>query len=154
MKKFAVLMLALVIVIGIGACSKSQPEPEQEPVTPAPEAPAPEEAPAATAPAPEAPADMAPATAAPAADANDQTVTASSFVGTKWQFDQVVLDVKDETTIKVSGGPVDKLAPNGLDVKYTLKDGTFSAMFMGKPVPGTFDGTTLVIDGKPTVRMQ
>ncbi len=148
MRKFFVLLLALIVVVGFGACSK--PAAKAPEAAPKVDAPAPAPAPAPKAPAAPAAPTAAPATAPAAAPAGGDT----ALVGTKWQFDQVVLDVKDATTIKVTGGPVEKIAPSGLDVKYTLKDGVFNATFMGKPVPGTFDGTNLVIDGKTAVRQQ
>lgn len=146
MKKLLTLCLVLSLVVGMAACSKKEAA-KPKPVTPAPvtkpsTAPAPTPAPVTKPAADPAP---APATAPKPGEAG--------LVGSKWTLGDMTVAFTDASKVNITGGPLAGLA-NGLDATYTLKDGVVEVNAMGKPRTGTFDGKTLVIDGKTAVRAQ
>ena len=134
MKRWTVWLVIFAVAVGLTACSKRKEEPK---------APAPATAPApAVAPAP---------TVAPAAGSTAQTPT---LAGTTWLYDGITVVFRDETALLLKGGMITELAPNGLEGTYTLENGVMKAQVMDQTVSGTFDGASLVVDGKPAVRQQ
>ena len=162
MRKYGALCVALAMVAMFAACSSPEPAPKPDtaPGTelpkPAPEAaPAPVPAPAPVAPAPvPAPAPEAAPAPAPAAPAAAAPAVAGTLVGSTWKLGEFTANFKDDTTVSLKGGQLAAIAPDGLDAKYTLKDGKVELNAMGMTKNGTFDGTNLVIDGTTAVRQQ
>lgn len=73
--------------------------------------------------------------------------TAASLAGSAWMLGDVSIDFIDEDSAYIKGGPLEKLAPEGLEIPYSLEDGVIEASIMGQTRTGTWDGTTLTIDG-------
>lgn len=129
---------------------------------PAPEAPAAPEAPVAApevapapepAPAPEAPVmDGAAAPAAAPAVPGEVDPQLAKLIGTTWMIDDIEANFKDATTVALKGGPLAAIMPNGLDATYTYENGTITVSAVGSTKTGTWDGTTLVIDGKTATK--
>jgi hypothetical protein len=112
------------------------------------------EAPATTATPAEAPSTEAAATtatetpaAAPATEAAPAAATpagATGLEGSTWKIGEFTVLFKDATTINVKGGPV----PDGIDGTYKVENGNITINVLTETKTGTWDGKTLVIDGK------
>ncbi|NIA14617.1 MAG: hypothetical protein GWP08_11105 [Nitrospiraceae bacterium] len=137
MKKFLACLLILSVVVAIGACSK----PDSDAGSPA----------AAQRSVPAPTGASTPATK-PATDA--APMAAADLVGTVWSYDGMTITFKDDSNLLLKGGVVDGVAPEGLEGTYSLKDGIIEVNAMNITKTGTFDGKTMVVDGKPAVLMQ
>jgi len=69
------------------------------------------------------------------------------LIGTEWMVGDYHVAFKDAETVRVKGGPLATLAPNGLDATYKLEDGIIEVQAMGQTRTGTWDGEELVVDG-------
>ena len=148
MKKRRVRLLIIgLVVIGVTACCKPKEQPKS--VTPARSdvqraapMPGPDSSPAAK------------PNAKEIGDAAGPGAAANPLVGTTWLVGDVTVTFKDGASAFAKGGMLAQVAPDGLDVAYTLKDSIVEIGALGQTMTGTFDGTKLVIDGKVALRQQ
>lgn len=165
MYKWSALITGAVVVAALAGCGGSKPAPapaaEAEAAAPAVavEAPVvveaapveamPAEAPAVeTAPASEAAAEQ-PAPAAPADDLHQK------LIGTKWKLGDIDVHFKDAETVHLNGGPLTMMtAGKGLDAKYAYSEGGLRVNAMGQSKTGTWDGTSLTVDGEAGVKVE
>ena len=173
MGKWFGIAMSLVMVLTLSACSQpgtsddtTKPEgngmtaPSDEAAAPAPmDTPAepmaaPEPAPAAPDVTPAEPAMPAdPAAEPPAMDgaaapaSNDQAKV--GLVGPQWKYEEYIATFNDDNTVTIKMG---ELAMAG---QYTLKDdGALEINAMGNMLNGTWDGTTLSINGSALEKIQ
>jgi HEAT repeat protein len=66
-----------------------------------------------------------------------------NLVGTTWKLGEFTVLFKDATTINVKAPRM----PSGMDGTYTLEDGKITVNIAMETKTGTWNGTTLVIDG-------
>lgn len=141
MKKFLACLLMLSVVVAIGACSKEDGDTD----SPTRTAPGQRDVPGPTG-----------ASGAATAATGAGPMTAEDLVGTVWAYDGMTITFTDDSKLLLKGGVVDDVAPEGLEGTYTLENGIIevSAHTVGITKSGTFDGTTMVVDGKTAVLMQ
>ena len=136
MRRAIISLTILAMVVGLTACSKRKEQPK------------------ASAP----PASLAPSRAvadAPAAAiAGGSTAQTPTLAGSTWLYDGITVMFLDETTLLLKGGMVAELAPSGIEGTYKLDNGVIEAQVGDRTVSGTFDGTNLIVDGKPAVHQQ
>lgn len=89
-----------------------------------------------------------PAPAEAAAPAGDD------LTGSKWTHNEIELEFKAGNKVFLKGGPLAALAPEGHEATYTVNDGVIEVDVLGQMYSGTWDGTTLVVDGTEAVKMQ
>lgn len=73
------------------------------------------------------------------------------LIGTNWQVGDFKMEFQSEEAVKISGGALATIAPDGLDAEYTYEDGAIVLSAMGQTREGTWDGENLVIDGNEGV---
>jgi len=135
MRQCIAWIVILAVAVGMGACTKRKEE--SKPAAPTPSS--------AAKPAP-------PATPEPAEGSAAQT--AATLSGTTWVYDGITVTFKNESSLLLKGGMVSELAPDGLEGTYKLENGVIEVNVMDQTVSGTFDGTNLMVDGKPALRQQ
>jgi len=164
--KWLCLGLTMVFAVALGACSANPPAPSAQPQKPGAPAPTAEKpkvsipaaAPAApAAPAPVAAAPAAPAAAAPAAPAAPLDPLQQKLVGTSWKLGEIEAAFTDGSKVKLKGGPLKDIMPQGLDAKYTYErdpsgNGLITVSALGQTKKGTWDGEKLVMDGTAGVK--
>ena len=142
-------VLACVLIAVLSGCGG-----DQTPVAPGDE----EAVPAA--PVKETEATEAPApseTPAAAAVASDADPLLQQLIGTTWTAGEYTVNFVDESKVKLQGGKLKDLFPQGMDALFTFEpnaDGaaTISVSALGQTTSGTWDGTNLVIDGEVAVK--
>lgn len=140
MRSLVVILGSICIVLLGTACSQSKAP--STPATPEETAPAPDvRLPAASVPPPPSP------SPAPSQGANP-------LIGTKWQYDGMTVYFKNEKMVFMQGGRAAHLAPSGLETPYTLKNGVLEVSLMGAKITGSYDGTTLIAEGKTATRIE
>ena len=75
-----------------------------------------------------------------------------SLVGTIWEIGEFTATFKEDNTVTLQGGALASIAPEGLDVSYSLRGKSLEIDAMGMTKSGSFDGTNLIIDGAAAVR--
>jgi len=75
----------------------------------------------------------------------------AQLVGTAWQVGDFHFTFVDASTVKIKGGALTTVAPDGLDGSYTYADGEIEVSAMGQTRTGTWDGETLEVDGTEAV---
>jgi hypothetical protein len=72
-------------------------------------------------------------------------------------LDEVEAAFIDGTKVKLKGGPLKDLLPQGLDAKYAYEsdasgNGVITVSALGQTKKGTWDGEKLVVDGVAGVK--
>lgn len=123
MKALCVGMLLLGCVLGLAACGKSAEQTESaESAQPAESA-----------------------ESAKEAQASD-----SGLAGTTWQVGDFSVTFQGPSTIQVTGSKIP--IPGGITGTYKVENGAVEISAMGMTRTGSWDGTTLIIDGAEAVK--
>jgi len=128
--RHALLCSFLAAGLVMTACSKAPEEPS--PVGSA--LPVPPDGPAAT-----------PASGSTEGVASTDAGEAAGLVGTTWEIGPYVLEFREPPEVQISGDAVP--IPGGVKGQYSVKDGVIEVGAVGQSKAGTWDGTTLVMDG-------
>ena len=140
MKKLLACLLMLSVIVAIGACSNDDGDAGSSAGT----TPGQRSVPAPTG-----------ASGSATKSATDGApMMAADLVGTVWVYDGMTITFMDDSKLLLKGGVVEDVAPEGLDGTYTLKDGIIEVSALDITKSGTFDGKTMVVDGKTAVLMQ
>ncbi len=92
-----------------------------------------------------------PQTNAPAASAADGAANPAapgayaSLAGTAWEVGKYVLEFSEEPKVHISGEAVP--IPGGINGQYSVKDGAITVGAAGQSKSGTWDGSSLVLEG-------
>ena len=102
---------------------------------------------------------------APATETPVETATATTdidpllqkLVGTSWALGDYTATFVDDTKVKVKGGQIALLSPEGLEAPYSFEKGadgkgTLKISLLGENKTGTWDGAELIIDGNPATK--
>jgi hypothetical protein len=76
------------------------------------------------------------------------------LTGSKWTYNEIELEFREDGKVHLKGGPVAALAPDGLEAPYTLADGNLSVDVFGQAYAGTWDGSVLQIAGENATKVQ
>ena len=90
----------------------------------------------------------------PATQTTDSEVAGNALAGTTWAIGDVTVTFRDESSFFAKGDVVAQFAPDGIEGAYTLEGNIVELSGLGQTMTGTFDGATLVIDGKTAVRQE
>lgn len=73
---------------------------------------------------------------------------AAQLVGTTWHFGDIYATFIDGETLWMKGGQIAEIAEEGIQVKYTFKDGgILELQILGETRFGAWNGEILILDG-------